>query len=308
MTPRYHMAPELIITTWGGIGDVLLLTPALRALCLSSRFSRITVECVSSLHAEVLELNPYIDAIRDVTPQGLSSRVPTYLIHQKGATTVRCRPVYARLRPMLYRRHASRLIGELLDIAVDSTTIDLRLSSAEDRLAASALKPYRVPVIIHVTSASTPNHQWPLSYWRQLVSRNANITFIQLGLMTEPHVEGAVDLRGKTTLRQACALLRFARSFVGVDSVFGHVCNAFDVAGVVLFGPSSPHVWGHQNNVNLTRELRCSPCVDLLLRFKCPYGVRCLQDLDVLVVEDALRSQLARPSAHSVPSEVRDTR
>jgi ADP-heptose:LPS heptosyltransferase len=112
-----------------------------------------------------------------------------------------------------------------------------------------------------------------------------------VGLPGEPHVPGAVDLRGKTSLREVFALLKAASGFVGVTSSFSHATNAFGTPGVVLFGPSAPEVWGHANNVNLSRNLPCAPCIDVLHNAPCPYGAECMH-IPVAQVQEALRRQL----------------
>jgi ADP-heptose:LPS heptosyltransferase len=113
-------------------------------------------------------------------------------------------------------------------------------------------------------------------------------TFIQLGLAKEPAVEGAVDFRGKTSFREAMALIEAALSFVGVVSSFAHATSAVNKPGVVLFGPSSPEVWGHSNNINIYKRKRCAPCVDQLQSSACPYNKVCMRDITVDEVHSAL--------------------
>lgn len=91
------------------------------------------------------------------------------------------------------------------------------------------------------------------------------------------------------------ALLKGASGFVGVTSSFSHATNAFGTPGVVLFGPSAPEVWGHANNVNLSRNLPCAPCIDVLHNAPCPYGAECMQTITVAQVQEALRRQLRLP-------------
>ena len=51
------------IRTWGGLGDVLLTTPALRALKQQQPRRRVKVFCASRGHFELLQRNPYVDAL-----------------------------------------------------------------------------------------------------------------------------------------------------------------------------------------------------------------------------------------------------
>jgi hypothetical protein len=90
------------------------------------------------------------------------------------------------------------------------------------------------------------------------------------------------------------ALLSKCHAFSGMDSFFSHCTNAFGLTGVVLFGDSSPVVWGHPNNINLYKELRCSPCIDILQGYECPYGLPCLNTITPNEVIEALKSALEK--------------
>jgi hypothetical protein len=75
---------------------------------------------------------------------------------------------------------------------------------------------------------------------------------------------------------------------------FAHATSAFGTPGVVLFGASTPKVWGHSNNINLYKDLRCAPCIDLLFDSPCPYGKPCMTTISVGEVREALIAQLTK--------------
>jgi ADP-heptose:LPS heptosyltransferase len=213
-------------------------------------------------------------------------------------------PMYSQCIPMLSRVHVTEIIGQMLNVPVDDRRLVIALTPEEDARARSILAPYRNPVIIHITSKCSANQNWPMWRWEAFVKENAGYTFVQVGLADEQAVPGAIDLRGNTTLRESVALLKHAKSFVGVVSFLSHATSATGTRGVVLFGPSAPEVWGHSNNRNLTRHLRCAPCVDTLKGAPCPYGAPCLSDITVEEVSEALRQQAGDAAAPTVAPDV----
>jgi len=116
----------------------------------------------------------------------------------------------------------------------------------------------------------------------------------------EDKVEGAADLRGKTSFREALSILNSSLSFVGVVSSFSHATSAFGTPGVVLFGASSPEAWGHSNNINIYKDLECAPCMDILLGSPCPYGKPCMTTITVDEVRKALLTQLERRRSEGI--------
>jgi heptosyltransferase-2 len=113
-------------------------------------------------------------------------------------------------------------------------------------------------------------------------------------------VAGAPDacrvLAGKTSLRDAMALIGAARGVVSNDSGLMHVAAAFGVPQVAVFGSTSPE---HTPPLNprarvlwLKDELQldCMPCFER----SCRYGhTRCLVEVAPARVEAALAQALA---------------
>jgi len=101
---------------------------------------------------------------------------------------------------------------------------------------------------------------------------------------------GAVNLCGKTTLRQLAALIDGAALVVTADSTPMHIAAAHKVPLVALFGPTSAvrtGPFGREDDV-LRLDLDCAPCYFRKLR-QCPHQHRCMVDLTVeRVFEDVV--------------------
>ena len=272
------------------MGDLLLLTPVFPALKKKYPQSRIIVYCRLRSRMDVFRNNPYIDRLLYMSP---FFRTSLMVLHRHFRGIKLYNPEYGQLRPGLFcRKHASEIIAEeFFGIQLEDNRAQIYLTLSEERTAMEELSRYNRPVMIHPGTVSTANKMWPLPRWEELVKRMPEYTFIQLGLPTEDRVEGAVDLRG-TSFREALGLIKHARGFVGIDSSFAHATSAFGIPGVVLFGPSTPDVWGHPNNVNIYGRQRCSPCIELLSDIKCPYDKICMSVITVDEVVEALKMQL----------------
>jgi len=298
------MSKEFVLVTLGGIGDVLVCTPAIRALREHYPDCHIITYSTSVRHTDVLVNNPCIDSVRILSPRYLL-RYPVhlyaYLFNRKLLRYTSLSFQWINFYPTIIQLSAKEVVGQIFDITIRDKNIELFLTKEEERAAKQKLSPYENVVIMHIHSRTSANHHWSMKKWAALVRALPEYTFIQVGLKDEPCVEGAVDWRSKTSLREIFALLKYATSFVGVDSSVAHATNAFNVPGVVLFGDTSPVHWGHPNNVNIYKGLECSPCYQILGRDPCPFQHECMDLISVDEVKQALVRQVSSRSLVALP-------
>lgn len=277
------------ILTIGGIGDILLMTPTIRALKEQKPNEKLIIFCWNKSHAEVFKHNPFVDEIRLATFKDSPIDYIRYMLKRLPVNIYH----YAQLSPSkFYKKNATEIIAEMAQVELRQKNIEIYLTEEEEQQAREVLNLYSNPIIIHVTSHCSKNQEWEIENWEQLIRLNPDKTFIQLGLADEPPIKGSISFLGKTSLREAFALIKFAKGFVGVISSFAHATNAFDTKGVVLFGPSTPKVWGHSNNINLSVDMSCSPCIDVLFNSPCPFDKACMKAISVMDVHEALNKQL----------------
>lgn len=291
------------IISYGGLGDALLTTPVFKAIKNKYPDSIIKVYCAPKNHKEIYENNPYIDTLKTTSIWDMpveravhGFRVLRYRSQRRLYKNRYHDNLYGKFFPSkTYSIQASRIIAETMEIELGDTDLQIFLTQAEEAAAAKVMAAYKNPVTIQITSITSANQNWPIQNWNKLVAATPECTFIQLGLLNEAKVEGAVDLRGKTSVREAIALLKYSKSFVGVVSSMAHATNAVGVPGVILFGASCPKVWGHPNNINIFKNTPCAPCIDTLLNIKCPYGSLCMSTISVEEVRDAVLKQTLEP-------------
>jgi ADP-heptose:LPS heptosyltransferase len=105
----------------------------------------------------------------------------------------------------------------------------------------------------------------------------------------------AINLCGRTTLRQVAALIEAASLVVTADSTPMHLAAALKRPLVALFGPTNPRRTGPYGRLDdvVRLDLECSPCY-LRKLSQCPYGHECMQQLGVDRVSTPLASALLR--------------
>ncbi len=108
---------------------------------------------------------------------------------------------------------------------------------------------------------------------------------------SHPLIEGAHDLRGKTTLRQSAAILANSLVFVGLVGFLMHLARAVDCRAVIVYGGrETPSTTGYIGNTNLTGPTSCSPC---WLRNRCDYNLECMNMIPAESALEAARKQIA---------------
>ncbi len=278
------------IRIWGGIGDGMMFSPTLRKI--KQLNPSMKIYCVGGKnHREIFENSPYIDKFT-ISPDNSAFEGD----FDKAYSTN-----YRILEPSLnFKKHGIDIIAEELfgiKLDEDEKRIDVFLEKEDEQFAKRVISKHKNPVILAISSQTSTNQEWDIQKWKELVSRFDDYTFIQLGVQGEPHVMGSINMLGKTTVRQAVALVKYAKLFVGVDSFLNHATNATATPGVVLFGNSTPVIWGYKSNTNIYRGFSCQPCVDKEGGLEPCSHKKCLNDINVDEVYYAVRAKLREPVA-----------
>jgi ADP-heptose:LPS heptosyltransferase len=271
----------------GGLGDALLLTPTIRTVKQQHPDCLVHVYYATKKYKEIFMYNKYIDRLLPVNRLRLTIHK---LLQRLNIADVHLPRYWELLPSLLYRRNAAEIIGEMLGVKVDDPRPDIFLTDEEEREARKIVAEYPNPVAIQVKARSTLNKNWPTENWEKLVLNNPHYNFLQVGSEQDELIRGTIDLRLRMSLRQAIAIIKEVKAFVGVDSVFAHVAAAFQTPAVVLFGASTPAVWGHATGKNLYNPPVCSPCIDVIGDLPCPHGKMCMSNITILDVERALSS------------------
>lgn len=102
-----------------------------------------------------------------------------------------------------------------------------------------------------------------------------------------------LDMTGKTSLKQAMALIKCCDAFVTNDSGLMHVAAGLGTPSIAIFGSTDHIATGpfSDNSIILRREIECSPC----MQTHCPKGhLKCLESISAEDVYKDLAKMLSK--------------
>jgi hypothetical protein len=132
----------------------------------------------------------------------------------------------------------------------------------------------------------TPNKRWSVQHAANLVQQTPSITWVQVGTLEDPRIEGTIDLRGKTSLRELIVITSRARFVLCEEGLLNHCAAATQRASVVIqSGFSVPSLGRYPTTTVITpsEKIACAPCA---LRTPCPLPSKiCTEYITSEVVE-----------------------
>ncbi len=271
----------------GAIGDVLMTTPAVRAL--RKRYPEAHIRYVT-LNPDLLLNNPDID---EISPVNHPADKKVYFEY----------PLAKGYPDMPLERHIAHEFAECCGIELESVRGIIRFTDDELSYARSIIRKFNgLPTAtIHIRAGWSPYKEWSFDNWQRLVDHFfGRLVFIQIGAKNEPPLKNAVSMVGIMNIRLAAACVSETDIFVGIDSFPNHVAGALAKPAVVLFGSTSPVGSGYPSAVNLWTAETCSPCyrennaVSVHPKDPCPNEVKCQTGITVEQVIKGLEPLLKR--------------
>jgi ADP-heptose:LPS heptosyltransferase len=319
---RYEGGPKVIVLAIGSIGDILQITPALRALreklpaaeiCLLHRslaagtvlqgnrnidcvavadryhFDEITTSVREEGAADLVVEIVNISFILTYTPAPLELRHPelSAVFPESFFAAAAAAQESWKRHPPIYPRREARFVWpeewkqfQYLDVLGATGNLPIDRYSAldfviapEDMTAIELFKLKRPYVTVQNgidafvvnwsrATGQRPTKLLPKTTWEETIRllRAGNLAVIQLGTEEDEPLRGVdMDLRGRTTLRQAAVILQNAVCHVGTEGALVHLARAMAVRSVVAFGPTSASFLGYPQNVNLVAT-DCTGC------------------------------------------------
>ena len=254
---------KLVLQSHLALGDVVMLTAAVRDLhrLCPGRF----ITDVRTAFPELWTHNPYLTPLDPLEPSVETLGCDTPLIHRSGV--VPCHYLYAFL---------DFLNGRLgLELWPTEFRGDIHLSEAE-RSAPSPIREVAGQDAPYWLVSAGGKHDITIKWWaaeryqRVIDHFRGRLQFVQVGLVGHYHppLEGVIDLRGRTTLRQLIRLVHNADGVLCGVTALMHLAAAVprppERRGlrpcVVIAGGREPPHWeaypGHQF-LHTIGALRC---------------------------------------------------
>lgn len=168
---------------------------------------------------------------------------------------------------------------------------------ADELLLNSGIDGRRPLIAFNVNASEVADaRRWPPENFAELARRlrselDADLIFIgapnesqRVAYVINETGAGA-SLAGKTTIKQAAAVLAKAGLFITNDSGPMHLAMAMGAPTVALFGPESPIRYGPISNHHtaIYKGYDCSPCINFAKakKIRCKHHQKCIRDITV---------------------------
>ena len=332
---------SLLIIRPGGIGDSVLLAPSIQSIKNSYPSANITILAeqrnagIFQLIRGVDKLLCY-DRPRDML-QALQSRydvvIDTEQWHRLSSVVARfvSAPVNLGFDTNERRRMFTHTIPysqddyeavsfahllELLGIGAEVVDTGVPFLSIPDAVSVNASKLLGLShdklFVTIFPGASITERRWGADRFR-LVAEALSVFGIKIVVVggKEDRKQGgvisggglALNLAGMTSLPETAAVIQKSALLLSGDSGVLHIAVGLGMPTLSLFGPGRAKKWAPrgEHHVVINKELPCSPCTTFGNTPPCPNNVRCMSDITVDEVVNAVTMLLT--SMGTMPSQ-----
>ena len=315
-----HVEKILVIRP-GGIGDAVLLLPALTALKKKYPGARIDILCEKrnagifglgeGLHTIYLYdrdmdllrcIRNRYDAVIDTEQFHRLSAVAAYLTKARvriGFDTNERRKIFTCRIPYRHDEYevysffrlCEPLLGTMPDFDTEAPFIRLHKGFPAHLLPVPEKGGKGFVTIF--PGATVKERRWGGENFGQVADALARNGYTTVVLGTQADREDArkvrklvpqsIDLTGKTALKDAAQVLAHSRLLVTADSGMLHIAYGVGTPTVSLFGSGIEKKWAPpgRKNAVLNARLDCSPCTRFGYTPRCPKGNACLTSIRI---------------------------
>ncbi|MDA8415079.1 MAG: glycosyltransferase family 9 protein [Desulfobacteraceae bacterium] len=328
---------SLLIIRPGGIGDTVLLAPAIRSLKKNNPTIHITVQA-EKRNAGVFSLIPDVDRLLcydrpsellqvlrgsyDVvidTEQShrLSAVVARFVSAQVkiGFDTNERRRMFTHPTPYSQDDYEALSFAHLLEpLGIETSVLELatpflsipETASGKAGVLLESLQDESFVAIF--PGASIPERRWGAERFRR-VSEMLSMFGVRTVVVggKEDRQQGDIivcaglglNLAGLTSLAETAAVIQKSSLLLSGDSGVLHIAVGLGVPTVSLFGPGRAKKWAPQGerHIVINKELPCSPCTSFGNTPPCPIDARCMSDITVDEVVNAVTMLLTSTGA-----------
>jgi ADP-heptose:LPS heptosyltransferase len=278
---RDGKASICIIRGVGGIGDILMTTPALRHLKKMFPKTKITyavdMHRAGSTYRDLISNAPFIDEIIDAR---YIDRAKYHAVCDISAVCIRFES--SGLPPV----NRIDLFARALGIAHMGNKLPFYKAETSERIwAEGLLKKYKDAgkkiVVLH-TASFEGKRSWPAERNVELVKLgDTNIVFVVFDFNSVygdwAKFDNVVDM-SRTSVREMAAIIEQADLFVGPDSGPMHIAGATQTKSLVIFGSIPPEARINYYPTHSAIKLDGLSCLGCWYT-ACPISVKCMTDL-----------------------------
>ncbi len=325
---------SILLIRPGGIGDAVLLAPAINSLKNKCPAIQITV-LAEQRNGGVFELIPAVnkqfcyDSPRELlhAMQGnYDVVIDTEQSHRLSAVVARFtsapvkigfntnerRRMFTHQIPYSHDEYEAVSFAHLLDpLGLDAMGVKmlapfLSIPEAASKKAAGLLDSIQgQPFVCIFPGASIPERRWGADRFKQVaeVLSTFGMNVVVVGGGEDHHQGEAItggglgqNLAGETSLSETAAIIQKSSLLLSGDSGVLHIAVGLGVPTVSLFGPGRSKKWAPQgkHHVVINKELPCSPCTTFGTTPPCPIKFQCMRDITVDEVVNAVTILLSK--------------
>jgi ADP-heptose:LPS heptosyltransferase len=319
---------SLLLIRPGGIGDAALLAPAIHSIKKTYPAIQITVLaeqrnagifslipgvdrllCYDRPSEFIKALRCSYDAVIDTEQSHRLSAVVTRVASSAvkiGFDTNERRRMFTHPIPYSQDDYEAISFAHLLEpLGIEAGAVEmvapfLSLPDAASCKAAGLLESlHGEPFVVIFPGASIPERHWGADRFRRVaeVLSAFGIRIVIVGGKKD-HQQGEViaggglglNLAGLTSLSETAAVIQKSALLLSGDSGVLHIAVGLGVPTVALFGPGRAKKWAPQGDqhIVINRKLPCSPCTTFGTTPTCPINARCMRDINVDEVVNAV--------------------
>lgn len=250
---RREFQRRILIRRLGARGDVLLLTPALRAL--REKYPQADIQIITKC-PEMLTGFDAVKLAKNKT-SWFDEFIDLDLSYEK--------------RPEV---HIVQAYADALGVTLPRPW-KMEMCPTEQELAWGHRTSRGAKVaLIHGGLTTWPSKNWPVDRMQSVVKelKRRNYLTIAVGASDSPDCDCDLSVAGKTTPQQLYALALHSTIFIGIDSMPQHVASAANLSSVVLFGPTNPKciIRPHHRIIPVYGDQTQTPCIGEHGRRKIP--------------------------------------
>lgn len=240
---------NILIKRDGAIGDVLLITPVIRAIKKDNPETTITVETKCP---DVLYNNPMISKIINDEPD-VSKYTHVYDLNMSYENDP--------------RKHIVKKYSEIIGVVADDTRSEIYLTEDEIRTGEIINSSRWVAVDVSKTWES---RTWDYDNWCKLTDllrkKQYKVVTVSRKLNNGekiPNIGEDIRMVYIDNIRKCAAIISKCCCFVGVDSGMAHISQAMKVPSVILYGCTNPEyrqIFDGKTIPVMDTTLTCRPC------------------------------------------------
>lgn len=305
----------------GGIGDAVLLVPAI--IALKRNFQHAVVDILAEKrNSEIFFLCPEVnriflyDNLRDlfaITKVKYDVVIDTEQWHRLSAVLARLTGAPMRIgygtneRKALFTHsitysqddHEQESFFHVLTPLLGETVPEVKppfftVPKAESPAMVSFLQPLKRKTLVAIfPGGSIEERRWGMECYhalaQKLVGREYGIVVVggnedvKAGRQIAGNLPYVVDMCGKLSLIETASVLKDASLLITGDSGIMHIGYGLGVKIVALFGPGIEKKWAPrgENVVVINKHLPCSPCTKFGYTPRCDKGAECMKQITV---------------------------